>query len=165
MSKPGARRISSDDCVVIVGGEHFNPHEGEWIEVVPVQTVADLRERIALMQMQVEIEALKGEPDAEAKQMTILDAKFPVICAMLTRVILAWNWTDLQGKPLPNPHNEPDNLERIISTDEMLWLMAATQPEVPAERKNGSQPLPITSLATRSPTTPRSTRVRSHTRP
>lgn len=164
MSKPGGRRILSDDFVVVVNGVQFNPHEGEWIDVMPVQSVADLRQRIKLAQMQVELDALQGEPDAERKQIAILDANLPPLCEMLGRVILGWNWTDLAGKLLPNPHNEPGVMEQLVTTDELLYLIAITQPEVPAERKNGSRPSRTTSSATPPQMTRQSARDRSHTK-
>ena len=140
-----ARKVTSDTCVINVGqviedGEITDPgtpyyvHEGEWVEVMPVLTV---KEVMQLSRLQ------KGSEDAG-----VLDDNLAGLCRELSKRIVNWNWTDLMGEPLASPLNHPEVLEEL-SSDELMWLInAASNQEMPDERKKGSKASVNTSLAT-----------------
>lgn len=127
------KRISSDDCVVYVGrkiegdkivcqGVPYKVHEGEWVEVIPVTSIG---EAIAISRMM----------GADLKQTSKIAEGLNQICEGLAKRITDWDWTDMEGKPLPNPHDDPDVI-KLLTEDEIIWLALAAQIESPGERKN-----------------------------
>ena len=136
------QRIKSDECAVHVGreivdgkitnqGTPYYVHKGEWVEILPIAT---LQETLAIMALtQGKADSLKSFTDP-----------LSALCVELSKRVTAWNWTDMAGQPMPPPYLKPD-VFRGLHTDELLWLMTAAQGE--SDRKNGSTPLPATSLA------------------
>lgn len=127
------KRIPSDDCVVVIGrkvkdgkiiadGIAHKVHEGEWVEMICIQSI---REQIQLINLrdsagsdQIASHALKG------------------ICEELAKRVIAWNWTDIMGNPLPQPYGQPDIIEGLTS-DEIIWLFTQfSDGETTGERKN-----------------------------
>ena len=142
-SKIPAVRVASDDCAIMQGrvirdgaivyaGEPVHVHQGEWVEIVPVQS---MREFLALTRL-VGI-APDGVPNAQ--RIAQLQAPLEELCDVLSRRIVAWNWTDLMGEPLPAPYGQPDVI-KLLSDDEILWLVTAAQGETGGQRKNVSMP-------------------------
>ena len=122
----------SDDCMVypdqrIVDGKivdqgiGYAVHEGETVWVVPVRAVAEIALLVAMM----------GE-GSEAKKGEALIA----LCARLAKRVTEWDWTDIFGEPLSQPHNNPAALEEL-SEDELAWIIRrVTNQETPVERGN-----------------------------
>lgn len=135
--------ILSDDCMVEIGqivenGEIIQPgveypvHQGEWVEVIPVLTIAEIT---TLSEMR----ALTQDDDG-AK---VGDA-FHRLCASLSLKIVAWNWTDMLGEPYPQPFRNPEVLENL-TPDEIVWLVGAiTERETGEQRKNDFGASPTT---------------------
>lgn len=129
------QKILSDDCAVNVGqiiedGEIIEPgiahyvHQGEWVEIMPVMTV---REVVNLSKLQ------QGMNDTGG-----FGASLDKLCQELSLRVIAWNWTDLMGEVMEQPHNQPDVLAALTS-DELLWLVSATSgQESSDERKKDS---------------------------
>jgi len=142
-SKIPALRIKSDECAINVGqvvedGEITNPgtpyfvHQDEWIEILPVITVAEV----------MHISRLQNASGDTSN----LDENLTELCKELSRRLVAWNWTDLMGEPLEQPHNRPDILEKL-SSEELMWLMgAASSQESVDDRKKDSSKSADTSL-------------------
>ena len=139
MSKIPPRRIPSDDCVIRVGrkisggkivepGTEYRVHEGEWVDVLPVTSV---RQHLALSGLQ---RATAAGVDADTTEKAMND-----FCAVVASKVLAWNWTDLDGKPLPCPFNSVETIQGL-SDDEVIWLFRAIRGELPEERKKDSGP-------------------------
>ena len=134
-SKIPALRIKSDECAINVGqvvedGEITNPgtpyfvHQDEWIEILPVITVAEV----------MHISRLQNASGDTSN----LDENLTELCKELSRRLVAWNWTDLMGEPMEQPYNRPDILE-ALSSDELMWLVSATGGgETADERKKDS---------------------------
>ena len=132
MGKPKLplQRIEADSCVVTVGrviegdkitdvGKPMKVHEGEWIEIIPTVNVQEYLAKRSFL--------------VSADNGSILE-----LSQGLARRIVAWNWTDLMGEPLPQPYGRPDVLQGL-SVDELFWL--ARQPEEGlVARKNGFAP-------------------------
>ena len=130
------RRIPADGCAVYVGrtvkdGAIDNPgtphavHIGEWIEVLPALAVGEL-----LSLMRIQERGIGGANIAE------MQASLDNLCGELSKRIIAWNWTDMMGQPLPQPYGQPNVLARL-TTDELVWLLqTATRTESEDERKN-----------------------------
>ena len=129
------RKIKSDDCAINVGqgiedgeivdsGVPYYIHQGEWIEILPVITVAEV----------MNISRLQNA----AGDVSGLDENLSLLCEELARRLVAWNWTGLMGEPLDPPNNRPDVLMKL-SSDELMWLMtASSSQEAPDERKKDS---------------------------
>ena len=145
-----AQKVLSDECSINVGqvvedGEITNPgtpyfvHQGEWVEILPVITVAEV----------MNISRLQNA----ASDTTSLDQNLSDLCKELSKRVIAWNWTDLMGEKMEQPYNRPDVLERLAS-EELMWLMsAASSQESADERKKDSKKSVDTSLEmTLSPT-------------
>ena len=90
------KRVPSDDCLVYVGrviegdkitnqGKGYAVHEGEWVETLPVATVA---EAIAISRML----------NVTIKQVNKIAEGLDQICEGLAKRIIGWNWTDNDGK-------------------------------------------------------------------
>jgi len=117
-----AVRIDSDDCFISVGqviedgeiveaGTPYYIHQDEWVEVLPIMTVREVMQISRLQNV--------------ANDSTNLGEGLTGLCQELARRVIVWNWTDLMGEPMEQPHNRPDVLE-ALSSEELLWLMSAT---------------------------------------
>jgi len=139
-------RIASDDCPIMVGrkivggvvlteGEAIYPHQGEWVDILPVQT---MRESLALTKL---IGGASSEDDQTAKVAAArqLVGPFEELCSELSKRVVAWNWTDNDYEPMPSPYKHPEAI-KSLSDDELFWIIAAAQGETGAQRKNGSTP-------------------------
>lgn len=131
------RRVPSDDCTVCIGreikdgqivnaGTPYRVHEGEWVEVLPIVSV---RRWLSLRHMM----------DGTASDGASLEKALDALCHELSERVMAWNWTDMSGQPLPQPYRN-EAVFRDLSDDEILWLALASQGESPGERKNASAP-------------------------
>lgn len=136
------RRVDSSDCLVYVGraiqdgkviseGTPYKVHEGEWVEVLPVVTMQDYLSVTALLSIDS-----TGSP---GEQLASMGKALDKVCQPLSKRLTAWNWTDMQGKALPPPHDNPDIL-KSLTTDELAWLLLTVRGESPGERKNASPP-------------------------
>ena len=141
------RRVDSSDCVVYVGrvvkdgkitepGTPYKVHEGEWVEVLPVPTMQDY----------LVVGSLFGTDGnaSPTEQLVAMGKALDNVCLQLSTRLTAWNWTDMQGLPLPQPHGNPAVL-KSLTNDELVWLLLAARGESPAERKNASPPSVSTS--------------------
>ena len=138
-----AVKVKSDECSISVGqviedGEITNPgtpyfvHQGEWVEILPVITVAEV----------MNISRLQNA----ASDTTSLDQNLSDLCKELSKRVIAWNWTDLMGERMEQPFQRPDVLEQLAS-EELMWLMsAASSQESADERKKDSKKSVDTSL-------------------
>lgn len=128
-SKPPVRRVFTDDLAVIVDGETYYPHAGEWVE---------FRRRLSwdfhlrLMRLQrlqsADLEHLAPEEVEQLEQLAT------AMVGEVARLIHAWSWTDADGQPLPPPTAE---VIAGLEPEEIWWLMVhAAAPLGEAERKN-----------------------------
>ncbi len=146
MSKIPSKRIPADDCLVYVGrqiqdgkvvepGTGYPVHKDEWVEVVPVASVGQM---LAIVRVQ---RAVANTPQGSQA--------FEELCREVSNRVKDWNWTDLEGEPLPKPYRNPEAV-KALTNDELLWLIKAISDETPGERKNASGPS-ATSLSTGGP--------------
>lgn len=147
LKKPIPKRVPSDDCIVTVAGEEYTPHEGEWIEVIPIVEVRELQILRYWDELRVKLESAEGEEDEETRQLILMDDAFRESLPWLASRIVSWSWTDLRGRELPQPAEDESVLARL-SLEEVMYLVAATRGETPGEQKNGSRPSPTSSLDT-----------------
>lgn len=135
-TRPPLRRVQSDSCSVEVEGETYYPHRGEWVDMT---RIASARQWLLAMEM--------SQDGAEANT-----AKFGEVLQTVADRIVAWNWTDQRGNPLPPPSYD---VIRGLSFDEIRWLQQASlgvQPETEESRGNASLPSTSPSTATRKAT-------------
>ena len=130
--KPMSRRIPSDDCLFTLDGESYAIHAGEWVDVFPVLTIADTQALTSLQAIGDQLAIAEGDSSA---LLSVMGTHFDTICAMLARRILAWNWTDMSGVPMPQPKGAPQVIADL-SLDEMTYLIALVRGDAPADRKN-----------------------------
>ena len=97
---------------------------------------------------------MQGESGHEAEILSLMNEHFDTICQGIASKVLAWNWTDMLGRPLPEPDGTVTPFKRL-SAEELYWLFGAIRGiETGAARKNGLRPLPTTSSDTASQPTP-----------
>lgn len=136
MAKPKPVTVPSDDCLVTVGGEQFNVHEGETVTLIPGMTVEAIAAVNKLLGLTPQIDAARGEADEGAQVVALSDNAMQALCRALAPRIVSWTWTDMTGRPLPQPDGTPERL-MALETAELAWLISACQGETPAARKNG----------------------------
>lgn len=156
-------RVLSDECPIQVGaiineegsgfdddGETHFPHKGEWVELIPVTTIASSFITYA-EQDETELPEAPDDDDLSDGAIAIrrqrLDAliersqraddSFRESIVMLSRRIVSWNWTDLEGEALQQPWHRPDVIEQL-HFDEVAWLRLALNREGSMQRKNVS---------------------------
>jgi len=144
VSKPQPKRLPSDDCKVIQGGETYYPHEGEWVEVLPGVTVDGVRQLHTLHELAPKLLAAQGEADEQARILALMDGAFSEVARFLAPRLTAWNWTDDLGRPLPLPDGTPGPLG-CLRQEELFWLISAAQGETPGKGASASKPSPTTS--------------------
>tara|TARA_Y100000310_G_scaffold317685_1_gene370839 strand:+ start:16601 stop:17035 length:435 start_codon:yes stop_codon:yes gene_type:complete len=126
--------VESDDCVVAIGrkvsgdrivdeGAAHHVHEGEWVDIIPVGAMTQY---IALDKLRRAL--TNPNQDGLANSMESL-------CRSIASRVMAWNWTDMKGMPLPPPTSE---VIQELAEDEIIYLVNAIQGETVAERKNAS---------------------------
>jgi len=151
--KPPTRQVPSDDCTIEIDGVEYHIHEGEWVNVVSSFAVGSLRIMRRMTELQSQMDAL--EDDEAIRKVILMDDTVGELVDVLQRRIVEWNWTDDMGAPLPQPFHNPDAFSSL-RLEELMYLALVVRGESPAEQKNGSAPLPISSSATKQPTTPAS---------
>ena len=134
------RRVDSDTCAVMVGqviagdtiinpGNPYYVHQGEWVEYLPVMSMGNMMDLM-------KTDWPSGDPAAPDTQQAMW-ARITARCEWLAQRLLAWNWTDLMGNPLPQPYQRLDVL-MMLTNDELVWLISQSQSfESVAEQKNG----------------------------
>lgn len=128
MSKIPPKRVPSDDCILVVEGVEYTPHKGEWIDIVPFMTV---RQEIAIIEL---LQSGKQNDANKANRST------QILCEEAANRVVDWNWTDLEGNPLPKPYRNPGVLHQL-SNDELGYILKIMRgSESPAERKNALAP-------------------------
>ena len=173
MAKVPSIRIPSDDFVMEVRGKTYRPHEGEWVELIPVTTAGDARAITIISQLQSDIEAAQGDADAIMEVSRIGTEQLYILAASLANRITAWSWTDLRGQPLPQPDGDPE-LFMGLATLELNYLLSLNA-ESALGKLNGSPDSASTSSGTKSsrsartasrntPTPLRSSTDHSHTK-
>jgi hypothetical protein len=178
-------RIPSDDFEMRnpEDGEWYAVHEGEWVEMLPRRTFAEIKEYQRFSQLSADLAALKppeGDETPEAiasrtEMRAVQQAAFTELCEFLAERVVRWTWTGPTGRPLvawndeyqdaegnPQPCARLDGDPRVIErldAAEIYYLLNVEQGETPAERKNGSAASPTTTLAS----TPAATAEKSST--
>ncbi len=123
----------------VVGGPQG---EDAWVELRH-QTVRDIRESVGfgpvsglfLRAAKMEAEAKQIEPldpvraaecNLEARQLIdqAADARFAADNETLTRRLVAWNWCDETGAPLPQPADDPTALDNLTEGERRFLLDA-----------------------------------------
>lgn len=160
MAKPPVRRVPSDDCEVTIAGVTYNPHEGEYVEVVGSASIAELKSLWAFDRISVELQAIQGDPDEYEKTTKRLDEYYDDLCAWIARRVVDWDWTDDQGHPLPKPDGSLKPIQALRS-DEIYYLRRVLRGESPLVANGDSGTLPTTPSATDSTPTPKEPRLTS----
>jgi len=107
------RRVETDDFEMLDGEQVYHPHEGEWVE---------FRRKIA--PADIKVMADFSTSDAPGLRETVQN--FDLICKLLARVVIDWNWTGPDGEAYAKPHNDPKAFEEL-SDDELGYLMRKFQ--------------------------------------
>lgn len=151
MAKLKPVRIPSDDCVVTArDGSKSTPHEGEWIEIRAVLPVAEYgvlagyyvraagrREAVAERWA-----AADGGTRPYAEVYAEDDEQFTDLCAVLSRFIVNWNWTDDLGEELSPPRGSAKAIQQLTSEEIYYLLKAVMQGGSQAAAGEGSAPPP-----------------------
>lgn len=148
MAKPQPIRIPSDDFIQTIRGREYRPHEGEWVEIIPVRTVAEARAVTIVQQLGADAEAIRNDPQARAELDRIGFEQLLILANALATRLVAWSWTDIHGNDLPQPTGDPELL-MMLSTEELLYLMQLGE-ESPLGKLNGSHDSASISSGTKS---------------
>lgn len=132
MAKPTPITIPSDDCLV----DGLAVHEGETVTLIPGLSVAAINAVNALLSISADLDAADGEPDQTQRQTALADGALQKLCTALAPRIVRWTWTDMAGRPLPQPDGKPDGL-MVLESIELMWLLTAVKGETPARRGEG----------------------------
>jgi hypothetical protein len=129
----------------IVGGEvvelgtPHKVHEGEWVEILPVTSVGEYISFGKLFTGEAS-ETEKEPKKITRKMLAAIGARtedtFGQMIQAVSERVLDWNWTDLMGKKLPKPYQNPKVI-RSLSIDELLWLANVAEYEPEIDRKKG----------------------------
>lgn len=135
MSKVPQRTIVCDDYEVVVDGQVYHPHEGETITVLPGQTVAEMISAASLAALQPQLLAAQGEPDELQRLAPLAEEAMLTLADLIAPRLIAWTWTDMLGKPLPQPDGTRGPLVRL-EAEELAYLITALKGETKAKRGN-----------------------------
>lgn len=156
--KIAPRRVSADDCPTTVGavvengavvepGETYYLHQGESVWLLPVGTVQMQLAAMRLATAGAELAAIEGDQEGQLVGLAAINAGLTGLARAVAERVVAWDWTDIRGEPLPQPYRSSATLLNLEAS-ELHWLStASTLGETEAERKNGSAPLPTGSTA------------------
>lgn len=96
------RQVDSDDLAVVVGGDTYYPHEGEWVKFKGRPS----------MGLWLKVKALGEEESSGGEE----------VYALLLNHIHSWSWTDDNGDPYENPPTIGTLLS--LAKEEFGWLLA-----------------------------------------
>lgn len=142
-------------------GEWYAVHEGEWVEMLPRRTFAEIREFQRFRKLSADLDALRpapGDDSTEAMQALIAmrdtqSAAFLELCEYLAARVVRWTWTGPLGAPLVpwnDEYEDPETHERKacaritgdvraierLDAGEIYYLLDVKQGEPPAEKKD-----------------------------
>lgn len=105
--RPASRRVESDDLVT--------QGHGSWVE---------FRQRLSMKHIRSVAEMATWQnasfQENPAEVLTML-GRFGEI---LSELVIAWNWTNEEGKALPHPKANPDAFDEL-TIEELTWLIEA----------------------------------------
>jgi hypothetical protein len=131
-------RVYDLDGKILEPGEEIRPHEGEWVEMFATSSVGELRAIRRLRELGSQLAAVKGDKDEESESLQLSDDAFEDLVQALAPRVVAWNWTDNAGRPMPQP--DSPTVLRMLQPEELMWLLGAAQGETPSARKNACAP-------------------------
>lgn len=112
-------RVSLDDFEVEVDGESYHPHLNEWVDVLPVRRLSELKNLMELANFQA--------TDEDGKPLSIIDPllmkQYDGLCRYLSDSIRKWNLTDDEGEDYPQPYRRPDVIA-TLSVEEINYLVS-----------------------------------------
>lgn len=113
------RRVFAADLTVEVGGETYRPHEDEFVE-------------------------FKGRPSVGLFVTFAQLGDSPEAIELLLEYLVAWNWTDDEGRAYVSPPTRESLLR--LPPEELTWLLThvASEPTPEEASKNGSSSSPDT---------------------
>ena len=114
--KPPLRTIPSDELTLVIDGETYHPHEGEWIKVRPKLSVVAFTNALRLYGL------TSGGTTFDLKDSLAVAELYDKSVSEVGRAIVEWNWTDDEGKPLGPP--SPKVIESL-NQQEFWWLLAS----------------------------------------
>lgn len=133
-TKPKARRVPSDDCILTQDGEEYAIHAGEWVEF---RGRANMGFFTKYLQMQSLAESAQGGASTPGDAVA-LGLAAESIADQLAQHISSWTWTNDDGDPMPLPAKGEalDDLDQI----EFQWLLEHFLETSDGDRPNASSP-------------------------
>lgn len=132
MTNESIRMVASDDCVIEVDGVKSHPHRGEtvslcgWFDMDALCLMYDFGELLGQIAASEEAEALRLIDTSDPLLNKFIDA--------LTPLVRSWTWTDVAGKPLPQPYLNAAAF-KALHIDELIYLSLLAVPRSPKEKK------------------------------
>src|SRR3990167_10019698 len=127
------RRVQCDDYVVVIDGQEYRPHAGEYVCFGSGSSVADYLPLMDLVELKDSLDEANVGRFREA---------LTALIQGLDGSIIEWSWTDNDGGPYENP---PDQ-QTIggLEIGELMYLYQAKAGQVGAggEARNGASPPP-----------------------
>lgn len=113
------RRVYADDLEMEVDGEKFHPRRGQWVEYKRGVTWG-------YFMAQLELTRLRERENEPTGAMVAWER----LVQRLQENVVAWDWADEVGNPLPQPYRNPEAFA-MLSNDEIAWLNGNVVPEAP----------------------------------
>lgn len=132
MVKQPPRQVPSDDCVVEIDGIESHPHKGESVTLAGWFDMDDLRLMYQFGELLGQISA--SEDEEALRLVNTSDPLLEKFIGALTPLIVSWSWSDVSGKPLPQPYRNAAAF-KALSLGELVYLSLLAVPRLPEGQK------------------------------
>lgn len=125
----------SDDCEVQLapGADKIRLHVGQSVAYLPIKRVGDAKFIQQMIRLGVALAAVKGDKDEFEQVLRISAQHMTDAAAFAAGRVVAWDWRDLFGDPLPPPSAE---VFGQLHPDELFYLCLLLRNQAPAAEKN-----------------------------
>ncbi len=127
---------------VVGEGTAYEPHLGESVWIFRTDNYDSYLKLMALGDI--------GDTSDVREIARRLEQQLSELVGILARHVVAWNWTDNEREPLPQPYKHPEVL-RDLENDELLWLIGIVRDGSPREKKTDGAPSDDSSTVTDPP--------------
>lgn len=103
-------------------------HAGESITFRAARSIGEreaLSEALIASAQEAEDEVKRAKAEGRETDVSPIDVALEAQLRMVGERIVAWNWTDVDGEPIPLPSADHAGFRRALELAEVLWLWSA----------------------------------------